>query len=127
MPLGPLPTDAAIGFDHIANAIGATFMASIGNVGLINSLTRREHLGGIPSSDEIIEGVKAAKVAAHCVNIMRHPVMARIDEAVSDARAGRQTCVCSGGLFDECDDSDVKTGCARCSFECPLTLVHGRG
>lgn len=46
MPLGPIPTDIAIGMDHIAAAIGATIMGIEGCANIISTVTREEHTGG---------------------------------------------------------------------------------
>ena len=55
MPLGPIPTDRAIGWDHVSSAIGASHMAFEGGADIINSVTREEHTGGIPSLNSIYE------------------------------------------------------------------------
>lgn len=122
MPLGPMPTDATIGFDHVTSAIGATVISLYGNVGIINSVTREEHTGGVPNIDSIIEGLKSARVAAHCINITRFKKYQNIDNAISSKRASSKSCVISGGIFDD-GLSNNGIGCSRCSFECPLSLL----
>lgn len=122
MPLGPMPSDVTIGFDHVTSAIGATLISMCGNVGTINSITREEHTGGVPTKESIIEGLKSARVAAHCINLTRFEGMGNIDSAVSSKRAESKTCVISGGLFGETEENR-SAGCSRCSFECPLSLL----
>ncbi len=122
MPLGPMPTDATIGFDHVTSAIGSTVISMLANVGTINSVTREEHTGGVPSKESIIEGLKSARVAAHCINLSRFEKIAGIDCAVSNKRASSKTCVISGGLFGG-NSENTDSGCSRCSFECPLSLL----
>lgn len=122
MPLGPMTTDATIGFDHVTSAIGATIISMFGNVGMINSVTREEHTGGVPTKDSIIEGLKSARVAAHSINLMRHKVLKNIDRTISEKRAFSKSCAISGGIFDDHLISENE-GCSRCSFECPLTLL----
>lgn len=123
MPLGPMPTDATVGFDHVTAAIGATAVALLGNVGMINSVTREEHTGGVPTNDAIIEGLKSARVAAHCVNLTRFEKYREFDNTLSKNRAENRSCVIKGGIF--MDDSIVENGegCTRCRYECPLTLL----
>lgn len=122
MPLGPMPTDATIGFDHVTSAIGATVISLNGNVGIINSVTREEHTGGVPNLDSIIEGLKSARVAAHCINLTRFNAYRSIDSAISSKRALSKSCVISGGIFNNTLSNSVE-GCSRCSFECPLSLL----
>lgn len=123
MPLGPIPSDNIIGFDHVSAAIGASHAASMGNVGIINSLTREEHTGGVPSIESIIEGLMASRTVAHCINIARFPRLLDIEKATSENRAKKRTCVMSGGIFDYKSDTSPDTvGCSRCSRECPLAM-----
>ncbi|MCX8184196.1 MAG: phosphomethylpyrimidine synthase ThiC [Sulfolobales archaeon] len=67
--LGPLVTDIAIGYDHIASAIGAAVAAAAG-ADLICYLTPSEHLG-LPGAEEVKEGLIAAKVAAHAGDLVK--------------------------------------------------------
>lgn len=69
MPLGPLPTDDAIGMDHVDNAIGAAFAAYWDCAHIINAVTRQEHTGVPISVDDAIEAIKSARLAAHAVNV----------------------------------------------------------
>ena len=123
MPLGPIVTDASIGFDHVTAAIGASAISTYGNVGIINSVTREEHTGGVPTMDSIIEGLKTSRVVAHAVNILRFKKYAGIDRAISDSRATTRTCAIRGGIFDEDLVYSTKDGCRRCSYECPLNIL----
>lgn len=122
VPLGPIPTDAAVGEDHIASAIGAAYMASIHGADMINSVTREEHTGNVPNKDSIIEGLKAARIAAHAVNICRFPKLDRVDRGTIDSRADSYTCVVEGGLFSESSRARFSMGCTRCGNECPLIV-----
>jgi len=122
MTLGPIPTDATIGFDHVSSAIGATVISMYGNLGIINSVTREEHTGEIPSEDSIIEGLKSARVAAHSINLMRFEKYRDIDNAIADKRELLKTCVVSGGIFNV--NISTKEGCDRCRYMCPLTAIY---
>lgn len=123
MPLGPMPSDEIIGFDHVTNAIGASMMAATGVVGMINSVTREEHTGRVPSFDSIIEGLKAAKVAAHCYNLSKYPKYKIATEVIGVARAQNMTCIQRGGIFDYQPDFSETEECSRCRRECPLKKI----
>lgn len=124
MPLGPMPTDATIGFDHVTAAIGATVTALNGNVGIINSVTREEHTGNVPSDESIIEGLKTARVVAHSINVARFPKYREIDNAIAYNRANSRSCVIKGGIFADETIKEDGEGCSRCRYECPLTILN---
>ncbi|PAF46858.1 phosphomethylpyrimidine synthase [Helicobacter sp. 12S02634-8] len=85
--LGPLVTDIAAGYDHIASAIGACVAAWKG-VAMLCYVTPKEHLG-LPNAKDVREGILAYKIAAHAADIARGRVGARDrDDAMSDARYG---------------------------------------
>ncbi|MEM0311238.1 MAG: phosphomethylpyrimidine synthase ThiC [Ignisphaera sp.] len=84
--LGPLVTDAAAGYDHIASAIGAA-IASAAGADLICYLTPSEHLG-LPNPEQVKEGLIAAKIAAHAGDLVKLGSRAgRVDAEMSMARA----------------------------------------
>lgn len=83
--LGPLVTDIAAGYDHIASAIGAAIAAWKG-VAMLCYVTPKEHLG-LPNANDVREGIIAYKIAAHAADIARGRIHARVrDDAMSDAR-----------------------------------------
>ncbi|MBI5344009.1 MAG: phosphomethylpyrimidine synthase ThiC, partial [Deltaproteobacteria bacterium] len=67
--LGPLTTDIAAGYDHISAAIGAAEAARYG-ADLICYVTPAEHLA-LPSKEDVVEGVRAARVAAHVGDMVK--------------------------------------------------------
>lgn len=67
--LGPLVTDIAAGYDHIASAIGAAISAAEG-VDLLCYLTPAEHLG-LPTAEEVKEGLIAYRIAAHAGDLVK--------------------------------------------------------
>ncbi len=84
--LGPLVTDAAVGYDHIATAIGAA-IASAAGADLICYLTPSEHLS-LPNVEQVKEGLIAAKIAAHAGDLVKLGSRAgRVDAEISIARA----------------------------------------
>ncbi|HSF01063.1 MAG TPA: phosphomethylpyrimidine synthase ThiC [Nitrososphaeraceae archaeon] len=67
--LGPLVTDIAAGYDHIASAIGAAVSASEG-VDLLCYLTPAEHLA-LPTVEDVKEGLIAYRIAAHAGDLVK--------------------------------------------------------
>ncbi|MBP2624862.1 MAG: phosphomethylpyrimidine synthase ThiC [Nitrosopumilaceae archaeon] len=67
--LGPLVTDIASGYDHIASAIGAAISSSEG-VDLLCYITPSEHLA-LPTSKEVKEGLIAYRIAAHVGDLVK--------------------------------------------------------
>lgn len=109
MPLGPIPTETAIGQDHISSAIGAALLGLEGCAHILAAVTREEHTGGIPSVESTIEAVAAARVAARVIDLDQldddEP-----DLAVANARSSGRTCVVG----------KRSSGCERCAKACPL-------
>ena len=67
--LGPLVTDIAAGYDHIASAIGAAVSASEG-VDLLCYLTPAEHLA-LPNVEDVKDGLIAYRIAAHAGDLVK--------------------------------------------------------
>ena len=112
MPLGPIPTDSAIGQDHISAAIGATMSAYWGVANIINCVTRNEHLIADITSEVMIESIKAMKVVTQAINIARGKSEAlQIEKKISDKRRQHLSCMIS-----------EKT-CKRCNDVCPLRIL----
>lgn len=109
MPLGPIPTDTAIGQDHISSAIGAVLLGLKGCAHILAAVTREEHTGGIPSIESTLEAIAAARVAARIVDLDQldddEP-----DQLVANARSEGKTCVVG----------KRSGGCDRCVKACPL-------
>lgn len=83
--LGPIPTDIAPGFDHITSAIGAAQSARFG-ADLICYITPVEHLA-LPNEQDVRDGVKAARIAAHIGDMNKYPErMRERDKEMSKAR-----------------------------------------
>lgn len=83
--LGPLPTDIGAGYDHITSAIGGT-MAAFYGASMLCYVTPKEHLG-LPSANDVREGIVAHKIAAHAADVALGKAGAiECDHAMSDAR-----------------------------------------
>jgi phosphomethylpyrimidine synthase len=83
--LGPLTTDIAAGYDHVAAAIGGAVAAAAG-ADFLCYVTAAEHLR-LPTIEEVREGVVATRVAAHSADIVKYGerALAR-DRRMSKAR-----------------------------------------
>jgi phosphomethylpyrimidine synthase len=83
--LGPLVTDIASGYDHIACAIGGA-VAGWAGADFLCYVTPAEHLS-LPSVEDVRVGVIAARIAAHAADIARGGPGARdADDAMGRAR-----------------------------------------
>jgi phosphomethylpyrimidine synthase len=83
--LGPLITDIAAGYDHLASAIGAAMIGWFGTA-MLCYVTPKEHLG-LPDKHDVREGIVAYKIAAHAADLAKgHPGAQVRDNAMSKAR-----------------------------------------
>ncbi|WP_143322235.1 phosphomethylpyrimidine synthase ThiC [Clostridium sp. HBUAS56010] len=83
--LGPLVTDIAPGYDHITSAIGGAVAAAAG-AAFLCYVTPAEHLR-LPNTEDVKEGIIAARIAAHAADIAKGIKGARDwDHQMSQAR-----------------------------------------
>jgi phosphomethylpyrimidine synthase len=83
--LGPLVTDVAPGYDHIAAAIGGT-VAAVAGADFLCYVTPSEHLG-LPGPAEVHQGVMASRLAAHAADLCKgRPAAKKWDREISLAR-----------------------------------------
>jgi phosphomethylpyrimidine synthase len=83
--LGPLVTDIAPGYDHITGAIGGA-LAGLAGADFLCYLTPAEHLG-LPTPEEVRDGVIATRIAAHAADVVRLGARARHwDDEMARAR-----------------------------------------
>jgi len=67
--LGPLPIDTAVGYDHIACAIGGALAGYCG-ADFLCYVTPKEHIG-LPDAEDVRQGVVTTKIAASIADIAR--------------------------------------------------------
>jgi phosphomethylpyrimidine synthase len=67
--LGPLVTDIAMGYDHIAAAIGGAIAGAAG-ADFLCYVTPAEHIR-LPNIEDVREGLIASKIAAHAADIAK--------------------------------------------------------
>ncbi|AMQ18075.1 phosphomethylpyrimidine synthase ThiC [Thermococcus peptonophilus] len=82
--LGPIVTDIFPGYDHITAAIGGA-IAALNGADFLCYVTPAEHLG-LPNVEHVREGVIAAKIAAHAVNLTRFEADFKKDYLMALAR-----------------------------------------
>ncbi len=111
MPLGPTPIDSAVGYDHIASAIGASFMGYNNCAHIINAISPSEHSKSDFDITDMKNGIIAAKIAAQAINATRFENLMLIENQTYIKRSENKSCLIS---------SD--TSCSRCSSICPLKM-----
>lgn len=83
--LGPLVTDIAMGYDHIAGAIGGAIAAAAG-ADFLCYVTPAEHIR-LPNVEDVRDGVIASKIAAHAADIAKgHPLALKKDIEMAKCR-----------------------------------------
>jgi phosphomethylpyrimidine synthase len=127
--LGPLVTDIAPGYDHIVAAIGGAVAAAAG-ADFLCYVTPSEHLG-LPSVEDVREGLVASRIAAHAADLVKGVPGARErDLALSKARKkldwGRQ----KGLVIDPHRFETVRRlrrsrtkACSMCGEFCAMRIV----
>ncbi|MFW6375712.1 MAG: phosphomethylpyrimidine synthase ThiC, partial [Thermoplasmatota archaeon] len=127
--LGPLVTDFAPGYDHIAGAIGGALAASNG-ADFLCYVTPAEHLG-LPDVEDVKEGVIASKIAAHAADIARG-IDEDVDESISKSRHELNW----ENMFDEVVDPEKaeryrkkknpseEDACSMCGDVCAIKMVN---
>jgi len=83
--LGPLPIDRAVGYDHIASAIGGAWAGYLG-ADFLCYVTPREHIG-LPDINDVREGVIVTKIASSIADLARGNKNERLkNNLISSAR-----------------------------------------
>ncbi|MFB0565323.1 MAG: phosphomethylpyrimidine synthase ThiC [Candidatus Aminicenantaceae bacterium] len=127
--LGPLVTDIAPGYDHIVSAIGGALAAAAG-ADFLCYVTPSEHLG-LPSLDDVREGLIASKIAAHAADIVKGVKGAlKRDLDISEARkklnwSEQQKLALDPNKFKEIRDKrrTKSAACSMCGDFCALRIV----
>jgi phosphomethylpyrimidine synthase len=120
---GPLPTDIAIGYDHIAGCVGAS-VASANGADYLCYLTPAEHLC-LPNAEHVREGLVAFKIAAHIGDMVKYGKDGA-DRALSLKRAELDR---SGQLAFAIDEDRVKVlagngmDCSMCGDFCAIRMM----
>ena len=127
--LGPLVIDSAPGYDHITSAIGAA-VAGWAGADFICYVTPSEHLG-LPTSDDVKEGVIAARIAAQAADIAKGNLSAwSKNKAFSEYRRQcdwEKQISCSidpdkANKYRSLRKTKSKTACSMCGEICVYTI-----
>ncbi len=126
--LGPLPTDVAVGYDHIACAIGGA-LAGMYGADFLCYVTPKEHVS-LPNIEDVREGVIVTKIAAHIADIAKGKKLSKQqDRYMSEARSKLDWEAMAKYALDkrtfrelikaECKDNpNIYSGCSMCGKYC---------
>jgi phosphomethylpyrimidine synthase len=128
--LGPLVTDLATGYDHVAAAIGGA-VACMEGADFLCMVSPSEHLA-LPSVEEIVEGTRVCRIAAHVGDTVRQTGKDWSERELAMALARRdldwerqfQTAF-YGGVARQIHerDGDLET-CSMCGDLCAVKMVQ---
>ena len=129
--LGPLVTDVASGYDHIACAIGGA-VAALAGADFLCYVTPSEHLG-LPGEEEVREGVIASRIAAHAADVARGRKGARDWDDEMSRRRGRRDWKGQIALSIDPERARRYRGpapkgedyCSMCSEFCAIKILEG--
>ncbi len=128
--LGPLVTDIAPGYDHVVAAIGGA-AACLNGADFLCMVSPAEHLA-LPDVDDIVEGTRVAKIAAHVGDTVRKHEGWKSDREVQMAEARHELdwdAQFRLALFSDharqikCRDGDLET-CSMCGDLCAVKMVN---
>jgi len=121
---GPLPTDIAVGYDHIAGCAGGS-LASAAGADYLCYITPAEHLG-LPDPDAVKEGLIAFRIAAHIGDTVKYGKDAQ-DKKMAQMRAaldreGQIRCAMDPARARELADGDAE--CTMCGEFCAIKIMR---
>jgi len=129
--LGPIVTDVAPGYDHITSAIGGA-IAAMSGADFLCYVTPSEHLG-LPTAEDVTEGVIAARIAGHAADIVKGvPGAIEWDNEMARARKSRDWTRQMELAIDpvkarksrEARSSGDEEVCSMCSGFCAMKVVE---
>jgi len=128
--LGPLVTDLAPGYDHVVAAVGGA-VACMHGADFLCMVSPSEHLA-LPRLDDIVEGTRVARVAAHIGDLVRKDGSRTMNRELKMADARRRLSweeQFATALFGEYAkkiherDGDTDT-CSMCGDLCAVKMVR---
>jgi phosphomethylpyrimidine synthase len=128
--LGPIVTDIAPGYDHMVSAIGGA-VACMHGADFLCMVSPSEHLA-LPLVEDIVEGTRVAKIAAHVGDTVRRPEGYRAEREIRMAEARRDLdweAQFRLALFGDvakkihARDGELET-CSMCGDLCAVKMVH---
>lgn len=124
---GPLPIDVAVGYDHIAAAIGGGITAGAG-ADYLCYITPSEHLG-LPTIDDVREGVIASKIAAYVGDSIKYGLskrdleLARMRKRQDWKGQFRYALECEKAMKTLSRSKNSK-GCTMCGKYCAIDVMR---
>lgn len=123
---GPLPTDIAAGYDHIAGCAGGSVAAAAG-ADYLCYITPAEHLG-LPSPEAVKEGLIAFRIAAHIGDTVKYCdrydkkdlTIARMRAGLD--REGQIRCALDPARAQELSDGEKE--CTMCGEFCAIKIMR---
>ncbi|HVP25015.1 MAG TPA: phosphomethylpyrimidine synthase ThiC, partial [Methanomicrobiales archaeon] len=128
--LGPLVTDIATGYDHVAAAVGGA-VACMDGADFLCMVSPSEHLA-LPSVEEIVEGTRVCRIAAHIGDTVRRTGKDFAERELAMALARRDLdweLQFKTALYGDvarkihCRDGDLET-CSMCGDLCAVKMVQ---
>jgi phosphomethylpyrimidine synthase len=120
---GPLPTDVAMGYDHIAGCVGASIASGAG-ADYLCYITPAEHLG-LPNPEHVREGLIAFRIAAHIGDSIKYGLSDEDSElAVKRAELDFEGQLCHA--LDPARASEIapRSGpCTMCGEFCAIKIM----
>jgi len=128
--LGPVVTDIAPGYDHVVSAIGGA-VAFMNGADFLCMVSPSEHLA-LPLVEDIIEGTRIAKIAAHVGDTVRRPEGYRVEREVQMADARRRLdwdeqfrLALFGDVAKKIHDRDgEQETCSMCGDLCAVKMIR---
>jgi len=128
--LGPVVTDIAPGYDHVVSAIGGA-VACMNGADFLCMVSPSEHLA-LPLVEDIIEGTRIAKIAAHVGDTVRRPEGYRMEREVQMADARRRLdwdeqfrLALFGDVAKKIHDRDgEQETCSMCGDLCAVKMIR---
>jgi phosphomethylpyrimidine synthase len=130
--LGPLPTDAAPGYDHVTSAIGGALAGAAG-ADFLCYVTPAEHLA-LPGAEDVHQGVMAARIAGHVADLAKGlPGAMDRDRRISECRRNLDW----EGMTEAALDPDIvrrrlqvspdREACSMCGKLCAVKISRSSG
>ncbi len=128
--LGPIVTDIAPGYDHVVSTIGGA-VACMHGADFLCMVSPSEHLA-LPLVEDIIEGTRVAKIAAHIGDTVRRPEGYRNEREVQMADARRRLdweeqfrLALFGDVAKEIHNRDgEQETCSMCGDLCAVKMIR---
>jgi phosphomethylpyrimidine synthase len=123
---GPLPTDVAVGYDHISGCVGGALAVGAG-ADYLCYITPSEHLA-LPNAAQVREGVVAFKIAAHIGDTLKYGLSPE-DRKLAKYRRARDwenqfKSAIDGERAEEIFSQYGTTTCSMCGKYCAITIME---